>query len=94
MRATIQWSYDLLTPPEQVLFRRLSIFAGSFDLAAAETVAADDELPVDVVNGLLGDLVERSMVAVESGAYGRRFRLLETIRQFAPSTCPRREPAT
>ena len=83
LRATIQWSYDLLTLPEQMLFRRLSIFAGSFDLAAAEAVAADDELPLGHVNELLGDLVERSMVAVESGAYGRRFRLLETMRQFA-----------
>ncbi len=83
LRATIQWSYDLLTPPEQVLFRRLSSFAGSFDLAAAEAVAADDELPVEELSGLLGDLVGRSMVVVESGAYGRRFRLLETMRQFA-----------
>lgn len=83
LRATIQWSYDLLTPSEQLLLQRLSIFAGSFDLVAAEAVTADDELPVEDVNGLLGDLVERSMVGVESGAYGRRFRLLETIRQFA-----------
>ncbi|MDH3683663.1 MAG: winged helix-turn-helix domain-containing protein, partial [Acidimicrobiia bacterium] len=83
LRTTIQWSYDLLTSSEQQLFQRLSIFAGSFDLAAVEAVAADDGLPIDEVNGLLGDLVERSMVAVESGAYGRRFRLLETMRQFA-----------
>ena len=83
LRATIQWSHDLLTPAEQVLFRRLAIFASSFDLAAAEAVAADDELAVSEVNGLLGDLVERSMVGVESGARGRRFRLLETVRQFA-----------
>ncbi|MGI9613506.1 MAG: AfsR/SARP family transcriptional regulator [Acidimicrobiales bacterium] len=83
LRATIQWSHDLLTPAEQVLFRRLSIFASSFDLAAVEAVAADDELAASEVNRLLGDLVERSMVGVESGAQGRRFRLLETVRQFA-----------
>jgi predicted ATPase/DNA-binding SARP family transcriptional activator/tetratricopeptide (TPR) repeat protein len=82
LRATIQWSYDLLSPPEQMLFRRLSIFAGSFDLNAAETVASDAELDVADVDELLGDLVERSMVMVESGMYGRRFRLLETMRQF------------
>jgi predicted ATPase/DNA-binding SARP family transcriptional activator len=82
LRATIQWSYDLLSPPERMLFRRLSIFAGSFDLRAVETVATDAELDVTDVNELLGDLVERSMVMVESGVYGRRFRLLETMRQF------------
>jgi predicted ATPase/DNA-binding SARP family transcriptional activator len=83
LRATIQWSYDLLRPPEQVLFQRLSIFAGPFDLAAAETVAADSDLDVVDVDELLGGLVERSMVIVESGPFGRRFRLLETVRQFA-----------
>ncbi len=82
MRATIQWSYDLLTPPEQVLFQRLSIFAGPFDLAAAETVAADATLDAAEVDDLVGSLVERSMVVVESGPFSRRFRLLETMRQF------------
>ena len=82
LRTTIQWSYDLLTPPEQTLFRRLSIFAGSFDLAAVEAVTAGDGLELDP-SPVLGDLVDRSMVTVESGAYGRRFRLLETMRQFA-----------
>jgi predicted ATPase/DNA-binding SARP family transcriptional activator len=88
LRATVQWSYDLLAAPEQVLFRRLSIFAGPFDLAAAKTVAAGDDLdPGDLdprdVDELLGGLVERSMVIVESGPFGHRFRLLETMRQFA-----------
>ncbi|MFQ5558647.1 MAG: hypothetical protein ACE5GB_14225 [Acidimicrobiales bacterium] len=83
MRATIQWSYDLLDSPEQVLLRRLSVFAGSFDLAAAEAVTAMDDLAEAEVNALLGGLVERSMVAVESGVFGRRFRLLESMRQFA-----------
>jgi hypothetical protein len=82
LRATIQWSYDLLTEDEQMLFRRLSIFAGPFDLAAAEAVAADESLDVVAVDDLLGALVERSMVSVESGPFGRRFRLLETMRQF------------
>ena len=91
MRATIMWSYDLLTRPEQVLFQRLSIFAGPFDLDAVEAVAADaapDLLdPVGVVDAvdvddLLGAMVERSMLVIESGPFGRRFRLLETMRQF------------
>ena len=93
LRATIQWSYDLLTHSEQQLFQRLSIFAGPFDLRAVETVAgvvaidvessegagSDDALDVD---DLLGGLVDQSMVIVESGPFGRRFRLLETMRQF------------
>jgi predicted ATPase/DNA-binding SARP family transcriptional activator len=97
LRATIQWSYDLLSRPERVLFQRLSIFAGPFDLAAAEAVATGngpgpgpaaggdggDALAVVDVDDLLGGLVDRSMVVVESGPFGRRFRLLETMRQFA-----------
>ncbi|HSK90658.1 MAG TPA: BTAD domain-containing putative transcriptional regulator [Euzebyales bacterium] len=83
LRAVIQWSYDLLTSSERLLFQRLSIFAGPFDLAAAERVAADAALDVDEIDDLLGDLFEQSMLLVESGPFGRRFRLLETMRQFA-----------
>ena len=83
MRATIQWSYDLLSPVEQALFRRLSVFAGAFDLAAVEIIAGDDQLPAPVIDGALDDLVGRSMVIVESGRTGRRFRLLETMREFS-----------
>lgn len=83
LRATIQWSYDLLTPIERAVFRRLSIFAGSFDLSSAEAVVAGAEVPAADVATVLGDLVDRSMVVVESGAFGRRFRLLEMMRQFA-----------
>ncbi|MGI9623271.1 MAG: AfsR/SARP family transcriptional regulator, partial [Acidimicrobiales bacterium] len=82
LRATIQWSYDLLTGPQQVLFQRLTVFAGTFDLNAAEVVTSDgDLLPADV-DDLVAELVERSMILVESGLAGRRFRLLETMRQF------------
>jgi predicted ATPase/DNA-binding SARP family transcriptional activator len=83
LRATIQWSYDLLTPAEQALLQRLSIFAGPFDLAAAEAVASDADHDAITVDDLLGRLVERSMLIVESGPFGRRFRFLETVRQFA-----------
>jgi predicted ATPase/DNA-binding SARP family transcriptional activator/class 3 adenylate cyclase len=83
LRATVRWSYDLLSRPEQLLFERLAVFAGPFDLAAAEAVAAGGDLGTADVDLLLGDLVERSMVAIESGPFGRRFRMLETLRQFA-----------
>lgn len=83
LRATIQWSYDLLTDAERVVLRRLSVFAGGFDLAAAETVVGDELVPAAEVAAVIGDLVDRSMVTVESGAVGRRYRLMETVRQFA-----------
>ncbi|MFC3894983.1 BTAD domain-containing putative transcriptional regulator [Lentzea rhizosphaerae] len=73
LRAAIQWSYDLLSVEEQELFCRLSVFAGPFDLDAVSR------------DSLLGDLVERSVVAVHEGPFGRRFRLLEPLRQFASS---------
>ena len=82
LRATMQWSYDLLTPQEQALLERLSVFAGPFDLAAAETVAAGGAGATAVAD-LLGGLVERSLLVAESGPFHRRFRLLETVRQFA-----------
>ncbi len=87
LRATIQWSYDLLTPPQQAMFRCLSIFAGTFDRLAAAAIVADTNLDLESldhvdVDDLLGDLVDRSMLIVESGPFGRRFRLLETMRQF------------
>lgn len=83
LRATIGWSYDLLTPAQRLLFQQLSVFTGPFDLAAAEAVAALGGLDTVDVDRLLGDLVEQSMVTSESGPFGRRFRLLETLRQFA-----------
>ena len=92
LRATIAWSYDLLSPSEQVLLQRLSVFAGPFDRAAAEAVAgaaAGQGTPhrsaaaaVDT-GDVLHALVQRSMVVAEAGRFGQRFRLLETMRQFA-----------
>ncbi len=85
LRSAIQWSYDLLTAPEQVLFRQLSIFAGPFNLAAAEHVVSDPGLDPHDVDRVLSRLVEQSMLTVESGPFGRRFRLLEPIREFGAS---------
>ncbi|MGB3187209.1 MAG: BTAD domain-containing putative transcriptional regulator, partial [Ornithinimicrobium sp.] len=82
LQAAVRWSYDLLTDAERLLFRRLSVFAGPFDMRAAEAVVADETLCVEDVTALVGDLVDRSMVSVTSSGFGRRYRLLETIRQF------------
>ena len=82
LRATIQWSYDLLTTAQQDMFQRLSIFAGTFDLPGAGCVV-DRRSDFAISEDLLQDLVDRSMVVVESGAFGRHFRLLETMREFA-----------
>jgi predicted ATPase/DNA-binding SARP family transcriptional activator len=83
LRATIQWSYDLLTPAQKTLFQRLTVFAGPFDRAAASALVAHEDLDGAEVDVLLENLVEKSMLTVESGPFGLRFRLLETIGQYA-----------
>ena len=84
LRATIDWSYDLLTEPERILFRRLSVFAGGFTLEAAEAVCSQGMKRSDILD-LLGRLVDKSLVIVEADSEisGTRYRLLETIRQYA-----------
>ncbi|HEY3713015.1 MAG TPA: tetratricopeptide repeat protein [Jatrophihabitantaceae bacterium] len=81
LRATVDWSYDLLTEPERILLRRLAVFAGSFTLAAAEQVCPDALLDRSAVAELLSGLVDRSLVTPDDGAV--RYRLLETIREYA-----------
>ncbi len=83
LRATIQWSYDLLGPTHQRLFQRLSVFAGPFALADAAGVVADEMLDRADVEELIDGLVEKSMLTVEPGPFGMRFRLLETVGQYA-----------
>ena len=83
LRALVSWSYDLLQEREQMLLDRLSVFAGGFDLPAAEAVCGADPLvPEDVID-LLSSLVEKSLVMVEQGEGVSRYGLLETIREFA-----------
>lgn len=83
LRATLAWSFDLLDAGEQVLLRRLSVFAGSFGLEAAEDVCAEGPLERGEAVALLGRLVDKSLVHVEEGPGDHRYRLLETVRQYA-----------
>ncbi|MFY9927821.1 MAG: adenylate/guanylate cyclase domain-containing protein [Streptosporangiaceae bacterium] len=83
LAATVGWSYALLTGAEQVLLARLSAFAGSFALDAAEAVCGFGRIDVLDVADLLGSLVDKSLVVAEPARGTVRYRLLETIRLFA-----------
>jgi predicted ATPase/DNA-binding SARP family transcriptional activator len=83
LRATLAWSYDLLTLEERMLFQRLAVFSGSFALDAAEEICADGKLARAQVLDLLGRLVDKSLVLVDPDAGEPRYRLLETVRQYA-----------
>jgi predicted ATPase/class 3 adenylate cyclase len=84
LHALIDWSWDLLTDDDRRLLRRLSIFAGGWTVRAAARVVGDDDDPVDEVELLdrLSRLVDRSLAIVDRGP-STRFRMLETIRQYA-----------
>jgi predicted ATPase/DNA-binding SARP family transcriptional activator len=82
LRATMEWSYGLLGAREQVLLRRLAVFAGSFSLDAAEAVCAGDSLDAeDILDGITG-LVDRSLITMIAGDGVARYRMLETVRQY------------
>ena len=85
LRATIDWSYDLLSDKEKVLLRRLSVFSGGWTLAAAEGVCAGGEIDGEVVLELLSCLVDKSLVVASQGgsASEARYRMLQSIRQYA-----------
>ncbi len=83
LRATVDWSYSLLTGAEQLLLRRLSMFAEGFDLDAAEAVCGFGDIEVFDVADLLGSLVDKSLVVAEPTGETLRYLMLETIRQFA-----------
>jgi predicted ATPase/DNA-binding SARP family transcriptional activator len=82
LAATIDWSYHLLSEPEQSFFMRLSVFAGGFDLEAAHGVCGEDGATEDDTLDLLIGLVEKSMVTVRSGTERSRFGVLETLRAY------------
>ena len=82
LTATIEWSHDLLDPPDRLLLARLAVFVGGWTVDAAEAVCGADGVD-DVLNGL-ERLAEHSLVVSELGSVGdRRMRMLETIREFA-----------
>jgi predicted ATPase/DNA-binding CsgD family transcriptional regulator len=85
LRAAIDWSHDLLAAPEQVLLRRLSVFAG-WSLEMAEQICSGDDLPAADVLDLLATLAGKSLVVADTEAPGHtRYRLLDTIREYAAS---------
>ena len=82
LRTTIGWSHELCSPQERLLWARLSVFAGSFDLAAVEAVCSGGELaPDEVLEQLIG-LVDKSVVLRVDEPSGTRYRLLDTIREY------------
>ena len=83
LRGVLDWSYDLLSADEKTVLRRLAVFAGSFSLAAAESVAGGDPLPPGATLELLAGLIDHSLVAGEEGDDERRYRLHEMTRQYA-----------
>jgi non-specific serine/threonine protein kinase len=81
--ATLNWSYSLLEPNEQVLFDRLAVFAGGWTLEAASSVCAEPGLPTSEVLPRLAGLVDKSLVVAETHATTMRYRLLEPVRQYS-----------
>jgi predicted ATPase/DNA-binding CsgD family transcriptional regulator len=83
LQAAVDWSFELLTRDEQILLRRLSVFAG-WSLEMAEQVCADEQIPESRVLDLLAALIDKSLVTLEDELAGdARYRLLDTIRQYA-----------
>jgi predicted ATPase/class 3 adenylate cyclase/DNA-binding CsgD family transcriptional regulator len=83
LRASVDWSHALLTEIERVLFRRLAVFVGGFDLDAAQAVVTDEHLQRHQVFDEVALLVDKSLVVCENTSGRTRYRLLETVRQYA-----------
>jgi non-specific serine/threonine protein kinase len=83
LRASVEWSHQLLSQPERALLRRLAVFAGSWSLGGAEAVCLGPLVEATQVARLLAALVDKSLVQAEETATGTRYRLLEAIRAFA-----------
>ena len=83
LRSLIDWSYDLLDDSEKVLLQQLSVFAGGWTLEAAERICAGDHVEEGEVLDRLTSLIDKSLVAIEEGDGRFRYRLLETVRQYA-----------
>jgi predicted ATPase/DNA-binding XRE family transcriptional regulator len=83
LRATIDWSHDLLFEPERLLLRRLSVFAGGFSMEAAEHICAGEGIKRSDVLELLTGLLDKSLVVADARGAVARYRLLEPVRQYA-----------
>ena len=83
LRALVDWSYELLNENEQTMFQRLGVFAGGFDLAAAEEVGGADPLDSMDVLDLLQSMAEKSLVMLDETGENMRYRMLETLREYA-----------
>ncbi|TQK50750.1 putative ATPase [Streptomyces sp. SLBN-118] len=82
LRAAIDWSYGMCSEPERLLWERLSVFSGSFDLQAAEAVCCGEGIERGAVFDLVAGLVDKSVVGCEESGGRMRYRLLETLRQY------------
>ncbi|WP_179080097.1 ATP-binding protein [Streptomyces rectiverticillatus] len=82
LRTAIGWSHELCTPAERLLWARLTVFAGLFELEAAEYICSGPELPADGLLDVLSELVAQSVVVREDTPLGTRYRLLDTVRMY------------
>ena len=82
LRATIDWSYDLLDEPERIVLQRAAVFAGEFSIDAAESVCSGDDIAPDEVLDLVAALVDKSLIVARDQVDEVRYSLLETIRQY------------
>jgi predicted ATPase/class 3 adenylate cyclase len=83
LRASVDWSHEMLSEPERTLFRRLAVFVGGFDLDALCAIAADEGIDRYPMLDNITSLVDRSLVVAEESRGHTRYRLLETVRQYA-----------
>ncbi|MEV5951554.1 AAA family ATPase [Streptomyces sp. NPDC051993] len=82
LRTTIGWSHELCTAAQRLLWARLSVFAGPFDLEAVEYICVGPDLPQEAVLDVLGELLDQSVVVREDTSDGVRYRLLDTVREY------------
>ncbi|MEU9205793.1 AAA family ATPase [Streptomyces sp. NPDC048332] len=82
LRTAIGWSHELCAPEQRLLWARLSVFAGQFDLEAAEYICSGPDLPADSVLDVLSGLLAQSVVLCEESAMGARYRMLDTVREY------------
>jgi predicted ATPase/class 3 adenylate cyclase/Flp pilus assembly protein TadD len=84
LKALIDWSYNLLASPEKTMLLRLSVFSGGWDLEAAEAIVSGEEIEQNQVMDLMTRLIDKSLITLEASEFGdNRYRMLETIRQYA-----------